>query len=105
MAVRDEMELKVGEPPTMSASASAPASAGAGSFRLLQLLILGLTVAGVIVGLRISVPGGMAPVNRVAFGLTIVWALVGFVDTHARTAPARRCPRSISWRRRTPSSR
>ena len=55
-----------------------------GSFRLLQVVILGLTIAGVVIGWRISVPGGIAPVNAVAFGLTVVWALVGFVDGHAR---------------------
>ena len=29
-------------------------------------------------------PGGIAPANAVAFGLTLAWALVGFVDTRAR---------------------
>ena len=65
-------------------TAPAPPATSFGSFRLLQVLILGLTIAGVVIGLRISVPGGVAPVNAVAFGLTVVWALVGFVDTHAR---------------------
>jgi signal transduction histidine kinase len=64
------------EPPT-----GAPAL---GSFRILQVLLLGLTIAGVVVGVRIVVPGGMNPVDAVAFALAIVWALVGFIDTHAR---------------------
>ncbi len=82
MTVRGEMKLEVTDRPT--AVASAPTSATFGSFRLLQVLILGLTIAGVVIGLRIAVPGGIAPVNAVAFGVTVVWALVGFVDTHAR---------------------
>jgi hypothetical protein len=82
VTVRGEMKLEVTDRPT--AVASAPTSATFGSFRLLQVLILGLTIAGVVIGLRIAVPGGIAPVNAVAFGVTVVWALVGFVDTHAR---------------------
>jgi signal transduction histidine kinase len=82
VTVRGEVKLAEGEaapiaPPARSSTAF-------GSFRLLQVLILGLTVAGVVIGLRIAVPGGIAPVDSVAFGLTIVWALLGFVDTHAR---------------------
>ena len=82
MTVRGEMKLEVGDRPTVAASA--PASSAFRSFRLLHVLILGLTIAGVVIGVRIAVPGGMAPINAVAFGLTVVWALVGFVDTHAR---------------------
>jgi len=82
VTVGGEVKLEVGDRPTVAASA--PPSALFGSFRLLQVLILGLTVAGVVVGLRIPVPGGIAPVTAVAFGLTIAWGMVGFVDTRAR---------------------
>ena len=82
MTVRGEVKLEVADRPAVTAPT--PATTAFGSFRLLQVLILGLTIAGVVIGLRISVPGGIAPVNAVAFGLTVVWALVGFVDTHAR---------------------
>src|ERR1700733_5272185 len=83
MTVRGDMERDVEESPAEATSASAGSSA-VGGFRLLQVLLLGLTVAGVVVGIRISVPGGVAPITSVAFGLTIVWALVGFVDTRTR---------------------
>ena len=76
------MQLEVGDGPVLAASA--PSSTAFGPFRLVQVLILGLTIAGVVVGLRISVPGGIAPVNAVAFGLTLAWALVGFVDARTR---------------------
>ena len=82
MTVRGEVKLAEGEAAPMAAPARA--STAFGSFRLLQVLILGLTIAGVVIGLRIAVPGGIAPVDSVAFGLTVVWALLGFVDTHAR---------------------
>jgi signal transduction histidine kinase len=76
------MKLEMAEPPlVIESQTGAPAL---GWFRLVQVLLLGLTIAGVVVGVRIVVPGGMNPVNAVAFGLTIVWALVGFIDTHAR---------------------
>jgi signal transduction histidine kinase len=82
VTVRGEVKLEVADRPALTAPS--PATTSFGSFRLLQVLILGATIAGVVLGLRISVPGGIAPVNAVAFGLTVVWALVGFVDTHAR---------------------
>jgi signal transduction histidine kinase len=82
MTVGGDMQLEVGEGPVLTASA--PSSTDFGPFRLVQVLILGLTVAGVVVGLRISVPGGIAPVNVVAFGLTLAWALVGFVVVRTR---------------------
>ncbi len=82
MTVKGEMNLELAERP--ATAVAAPAASSLGLYRLLQVVILGLTVAGVVVGLRISVPGGIAPVDAVAFGLTIVWALVGFVDTRAR---------------------
>ena len=65
---------------------AAPASGSPtfGSFRLLQVLLFGLTVAAVVIGWRIAVPGGIAPAISVAFGLTLAWALVGIVDTRAR---------------------
>ena len=82
MTVPGDVKLEVAESPLIIESqVGAPAL---GWFRLLQVLLLGLTIAGVAVGVRIVVPGGMDPVNAVAFGLTIVWALVGFIDTHAR---------------------
>ena len=76
------MKLEVPDRPVVAASTPDPATFN--SFRLLQLLILGLTIAGVVVGLRVTAPGGIAPVESVAFGLTVIWALVGVVDTHAR---------------------
>jgi signal transduction histidine kinase len=81
MALKGDMKLDVRE---ASISAEHHESAASGSFRWLQALLLLLTLAGVVVGLRVPVVGGIAPVNSVAFGLTIVWALVGVVDTHAR---------------------
>jgi signal transduction histidine kinase len=77
-------EVKLAEREAALVAAPGGSSTAFGSFRLLQVLILGLTVAGVVIGLRIAVPGGIAPVDSVAFGLTVVWALLGFVDTHAR---------------------
>ena len=82
MTVRGAVELEVEKPPFVADAR--PATSAFGLFRLLQVLILGLTIVGVVVGLRITVPGGVAAVDSVAFGLTVVWALVGFVDTHAR---------------------
>jgi signal transduction histidine kinase len=76
------MQLEVGDGPVLTASA--PDSVALGPFRLVQVLLLGLTIAGVVIGLRVSVPGGTAPVESVAFGLTLAWALVGFVDGRAR---------------------
>jgi signal transduction histidine kinase len=52
--------------------------------RLLQFLLFGLTVVGVGVGLDTSTPGGLKPAVAVGFGLTLLWALVGVVDTRAR---------------------
>jgi signal transduction histidine kinase len=82
MTVRDEVQVEVGG----DAHISAPAvgSTAFGSFRLLQVLLFALTVAGVVVGWRTAVPGGTAPAGSVAFGLTLAWALVGLVDTRAR---------------------
>jgi signal transduction histidine kinase len=65
-------------------AADAPAASTFGLFRLVQLVILGTTIGGVVVGLRVPVPHGGSSVVAVAFALTILWALVGFVDTHAR---------------------
>jgi signal transduction histidine kinase len=82
VTVPGDVKLEVAESPLIIES-QAGASA-LGWFRLLQVLLLGLTIAGVVVGVRVVVPGGMDPVNAVAFGLTVVWALVGFIDTRAR---------------------
>lgn len=82
MAVPGDVKLEVADSPLVIDSRAGATALG--WFRVLQVLLLGLTIAGVVVGVRISVPGGMAPVSAVAFGLTIAWALVGFVDTRAR---------------------
>ena len=82
MTVRDEVQVEVGgEAPV---TASAPGRPIPGSFRLLQVLLFGLTVAGVVIGWRVAVPRGLAPADSVAFGLTLAWALVGIVDTRAQ---------------------
>ena len=80
MTVHGEVNLEVGEP---SVAVPAHGSSAFGAFRLAQVLLLGLTIAGVVVGLRVTVPGGSPPPETVAFALTLVWALVGFVDTGA----------------------
>ena len=82
MTAPGDVKLEVAESPlVIDPHATTPAL---GWYRLIQIVLLGLTIAGVVVGVRIVVPGGMNPVDAVAFGLTILWALVGFVDTHAR---------------------
>lgn len=82
MTAPGDVKLEVAEPPLLIESQTgAPVL---GWFRLLQVVLLALTIAGVVVGVRIVVPGGMNPVDAVAFALTVVWALVGFIDTHAR---------------------
>jgi signal transduction histidine kinase len=82
VTVPGDVKLEVADAPLVVASqAGAPAL---GLIRLLRVVLLGVTIAGVVVGFRISVPGGMDPVNAVAFSLTLVWALLGFVDTRAR---------------------
>jgi signal transduction histidine kinase len=88
VAVRDEVQFEVDGGP--SVVASAPGRATFGSFRLLQVLLFGLTVAGVIIGLRTTVPHGAAPASSVAFGLTLAWALVGIADTRARDRAGRK---------------
>jgi signal transduction histidine kinase len=82
VTVRDEMKVEVGDPVT--GATPVRASMAFNPARLLRLALLGLTLAGVVIGVRIAVPGGIAPVNSVAFGLTVAWALAGFVDTRAR---------------------
>ena len=72
------MKVEVGDPVTVAAPARP--SAVFSPLRVLHIVVLGLTIAGVVIGLRIAVPGGIAPANSVAFGLTVAWALVGFVD-------------------------
>lgn len=85
MTVRDEVQFEVGSEPSLAASA--PGRPKFGWFRLLQVLLFGLTVASVVIGWRISVPHGIAPANSVAFSLTLAWALVGIVDTRAADRP------------------
>jgi signal transduction histidine kinase len=82
VTVRDEVQFEVGGEPSVDASARGRPIFG--WFRLLQVLLFGLTVVVVVIGWRISVPHGIAPANSVAFGLTLAWALVGIVDTRAR---------------------
>ncbi len=78
--VEVEVEAAVGGG-TPAVAAPARPTVPKGSYRLLRLLILGLTVAGVVVGFRTSVPGGVAPVTSVAFCVTLLWACVGAIDT------------------------
>ncbi len=85
MTLHDEVQLAVESEQVMTAPASN--SARFGSFRLLQALLFALTVAGVVIGWRIDVPGGLEPAVAVAFGLTLAWALVGVVDSGARERP------------------
>ncbi len=82
MTVRDQVQFDVGGEPSLAASA--PKRPTFGRFRLLQVILFGLTVAVVVIGWRVSVPHGIAPANAVAFGLTLAWALVGIVDASAR---------------------
>jgi signal transduction histidine kinase len=85
VTVPGDVKLEIAESPrVVEADAGAP---GYGWFRLLHVVLLGVTIAGVVIGLRVVVRGGIAPVDAVAFGLTVVWAVVGFVDTHARERP------------------
>ncbi len=82
MTIGGKVKLEVDGPPAVAAPA--PPALAVGTFRLVQVVVLVVTIAGVVVGLRTTVPGGLAPVDGVAFGLTIIWALVGVVDTRAR---------------------
>jgi signal transduction histidine kinase len=82
MAVPNEVQMEVGSPPP--GAAAAPAAGAFSSFRVVQVVLFGLTVAGVVIGWRITAPSGIAPASSVAFGLTLAWALVGLVDTRAR---------------------
>lgn len=79
MSVRDQVEVE--SPPVV---APVPAARAFGLFSLLQVILFVLTVASVVIGWRLEVPGGIAPAIAVAFGLTLAWALVGIVDTRAR---------------------
>ena len=80
MALREQVQVEVGSP--LSANAPAPARLVT-SFKLLQVVLLGLTVAAVVIGWRTTAPSGIAPASSVAFGLVIAWALVGLVDGRA----------------------
>jgi hypothetical protein len=86
VTVRDDMKVEVGDPVSGATPVRTPRVFN--QARLLQLALLALTLAGVVIGVRIAVPGGTAPVNSVAFGLTVAWALVGFVDARARERAA-----------------
>jgi signal transduction histidine kinase len=82
VTVSGDMNLEVGEAPLLATPSTGSATFGA--FRFLHLFVFGLTIAAVVIGLRVSVPGGIAPVNSVAFGLVVAWSFVGLVDGHAR---------------------
>jgi signal transduction histidine kinase len=82
VTIGGDMQVEVREGPVLAASA--PTAPALGPSRLLQAVLFALTIACVVIGLRISVPGGVAPVASVAFGLTLTWGLVGFVDSGAR---------------------
>ena len=86
MTVHGDMKLEVAETPLVIESGTRTSALGLP--RVLQILLLGLTIAGLVIGVRIVVPGGLDPVNAVAFGLAMVWALLGFIDTRARERPA-----------------
>ena len=82
MTMPSDVKLEVGDArgPVMT---TAVETAAPTRFRLLQVLLFALTIAGVVIGLRIEVRGGMNPVYVVALGLTVLWAVVGLVDTRA----------------------
>lgn len=61
-------------------SLAVEAEAGAPSQVTLALVIFAVTVAAVVLGLHAVVRGGIAAVNLVAFGLSLVWALAGLVS-------------------------
>jgi signal transduction histidine kinase len=88
VAIRDEVKPEVGDQPVLVSPARGSGTFGPG--RLLHVVVFGLTLGIVVVGLRISVRGGIAPVNAVAFGLTVVWSFVGLVDSHGRDRAATR---------------
>lgn len=86
MTVGREMNLGVGDTPVLTTSARGSATFGLA--RMLHVVLFGLTVAVVVVGLRLSAPGGIAPVTAVAFVLALAWSIVGVVDVHARDRAA-----------------
>ena len=83
MAVPNEVQMEVGSPPPGAAAAPAPGAFS--SFKVVQVVLFGLTVAGVVIGWKITAPRGLAPASSVAFCLTLAWALVGLVDTRGPT--------------------
>ena len=82
MAIGGEVKVGMDSPPAVAAPASTAVTSG--RIRIVPGVIFVVTIAGVVVGLRTTVPGKFVPVDGVAFGLTVVWALVGLVDAHAR---------------------
>jgi signal transduction histidine kinase len=84
VTVRDEVQTETRNHPTL---APVPSASTFGTYRLLQIVLFGLTVACVVIGWRITVPHGTAPAASVAFGLTVAWSFVGLVDTHAKDRP------------------
>jgi signal transduction histidine kinase len=86
----DGVDLMVNE---TSGDIRSTRSTGPVTGTLLRGLIFLLTIAIIIVGWRAHVPGGITAINAVAFLITVVWALVGLVDTHAReSTPTRISP-------------
>jgi signal transduction histidine kinase len=59
---------------------AAPPAAGSLAGLALRAAIFVLTLGIVAVGLRAHVRGGITAINAVAFGITVVWALVGLVN-------------------------
>jgi signal transduction histidine kinase len=81
VALRGEVKLDMGDG---AAVADTRSTTTFGVFRFVHIVMLGVTIGGVVVGLRITVPRGASSVDSVAFVLTLLWALVGFVDLRAR---------------------
>ena len=97
MTVRDEVKLEVGG----SRPLAAPRHAGStafGSFRLLQVLLFGLTVAGVVVGWRI-VGARRDRAGRLRGLRPDRWPgrSSGSSTPAPGTAPGARRPRTTSW--------
>ena len=82
MTVGSGLDLEVDE--VQAQVAPVHARVAPATVRALQFLLLALTVAGVALGFQTSTPGGLPPAVAVAFGLTLIWALVGVIDTRAR---------------------
>lgn len=58
----------------------------------LGALLFAATVAVVVIGLRVTVAGGLSAVETVAFALSLVWALTGLGGLRSSTRTANRTP-------------